>query len=92
MSIRMPRARTCGSAKTWSSVLTGPHGTPSARQSVDPLCVVLARMYGRHQRIELATVLDAQAVGREARIRGQIAGSLRTGTTSGTARRCRRPG
>ena len=25
----MPRAPSCGSANTWSSVLIGPHGTPS---------------------------------------------------------------
>ena len=25
----MPRAASCGSANTWSSVLIGPHGTPS---------------------------------------------------------------
>ena len=87
MSIRMPRACTCGSANTWSSVLTGLQGTPERRQAVDPLAAVVL---APHDRPASARTARARCSTRRLLVakRGSAASSARAGearTISGTA-------
>ena len=68
----MPRAFTCGSSNTCARLLIGPFGTPAASSNSTQSCVVRLAKICVQQARDLVAVLDALAVGGEARIVGEL--------------------
>ena len=70
--MRTPRAFTCGSSNTCAMLLIGPFGTPAASSSSTHSRVLRFAKISLQQPRQLGAVLDALAVGGEARVVGEL--------------------
>ena len=68
----MPRARTCGSAKTSARSLIGPHGTFAASSAPSQSARVAALQHRGQQRDEGGAVAHAVGVAGEARVAREL--------------------